>query len=54
MDRVLSGSDWPICSMGSYVEFVPPLELAESDRRRIMYENARRLFRLPLPPSPTE
>lgn len=52
--RFLYGSDWPICSMGSYVEFVRQLELADSDRRRIMYENARQLFRLPLPPAPTE
>lgn len=52
--RFLYGSDWPICSMGSYVEFVRQLKLAESDRLRIMYENARQLFRLPLPPSPKE
>lgn len=46
----LYGSDWPICSMKSYVEFVKQLELPDADRRLIMYENARRLFKLPLPP----
>lgn len=39
--------------MGSYVDFVRQLKLAESDRIRIMYENARRLFRLPVPPAQT-
>lgn len=43
-----------VISMGSYVEFVRQLKLAESDRLRIMYENARQVFRLPLPPSPKE
>jgi uncharacterized protein len=53
--KFLYGSDWPICSMKSYVEFVRQLELPEQDLRLIMYENARRLFRLPLPPmEPTE
>lgn len=48
--RFLYGSDWPICSMKSYVEFVRQLTLTPGDRHAIMYENARRLFRLPLPP----
>jgi uncharacterized protein len=48
--KFLYGSDWPICSMKSYVEFVRQLELPDSDLRMIMYENARTLFKLPLPP----
>lgn len=48
----LYGSDWPICSMRSYVEFVKQLRLPDADRRLIMYENARQLFKLPLPPLP--
>lgn len=48
--RFLYGSDWPICSMKSYVSFVRQLELPESDRQAIMYENARLLFKLPIPP----
>ena len=51
-DRFLYGSDWPICSMKSYVEFVRQLKMAEPQRHAIMYENARRLFKLPLPPLP--
>lgn len=48
-DKFLYGSDWPICSMRSYVEFVRDLEMPAADRHLLMYENARRLFRLPLP-----
>ncbi len=47
---LLYGTDWPICSMTSYVEFVRQLKLSDEDRRAITYENARKLFRLPLPP----
>lgn len=50
--HLLYGSDWPICSMKSYVEFVRQLKLSEADRRAIMYENTRKLFKLPLPPLP--
>jgi predicted TIM-barrel fold metal-dependent hydrolase len=49
-DRFLFGSDWPICSMRSCVEFVRQLKMPEPDRHAILYENARRLFKLPLPP----
>jgi uncharacterized protein len=48
--RFLYGSDWPICSMKSYVEFMEQLEVPAGDRQLMMYENARTLFKLPLPP----
>jgi predicted TIM-barrel fold metal-dependent hydrolase len=47
--KFLYGSDWPICSMKSYVDFMRQLGLSEPDYRAMMYENARRLFRLELP-----
>ena len=50
--RFLYGSDWPICDMKSYVDFVSQLKLAPAHRHAIMYENARRLFKLPLPAAP--
>ncbi|MGH7699956.1 MAG: amidohydrolase family protein [Gemmatimonadales bacterium] len=53
-DHFLYGSDWPICSMKSYVDFVRQLKMPEEQRHAIMYENARRLFRLPLPPAARE
>jgi predicted TIM-barrel fold metal-dependent hydrolase len=52
--KFLYGSDWPICSMTSYVAFMRQLGLSASDYHAMMYENARRLFRLPLPPYATE
>ena len=48
--KFLYGSDWTICSMKSYVEFVRQLKLPEADLNAIMYENARTLFKLRLPP----
>ena len=49
---LLYGTDWPICSMKSYLEFVRQLKLSDADRHKIMYENARKLFKLPLPEVP--
>ena len=51
-DRFLFGTDWPICSMKSYVEFVRQLRMPETNRHAILYENSRRLFKLPLPEIP--
>jgi predicted TIM-barrel fold metal-dependent hydrolase len=47
--RFLFGTDWPICSMKSYVDFVDELKLPDDTYQMIMYENARKLFKLPLP-----
>lgn len=47
--KFLYGSDWPICSMKSYVEFTRQLKLPPRDLHAIMYENSRQLFKLPLP-----
>lgn len=51
--RFLFGTDWPICSMKSYLAFVRQLELPEDAYNLIMYENAHRLFRFPLPDQPS-
>ena len=48
-DKVLFGTDWPISSMGSYLEFMEELPIPEKDREKMMYENASRLFKLTLP-----
>jgi uncharacterized protein len=47
-DNVLYGTDWPISSMQSYLEFIEELKIPPKDRRKIMYENAARLFKLPI------
>jgi predicted TIM-barrel fold metal-dependent hydrolase len=48
-DKVLFGTDWPISSIGSYLEFMDGLPIPERDRDKIMYANAARLFDLTLP-----
>lgn len=45
-DAVLYGTDWPISSMESYLEFMKTLVMPERDRARIMAGNALELFRL--------
>src|SRR5690606_10034605 len=49
-DRFMFATDWPICSIRSYLDFVAGLRLPEADRHARLYENARRLLRLSLPP----
>ncbi len=46
-ENVLYGSDWPIATMESYLEFMEELKIPPNDRQLIMYENSARIFRLP-------
>jgi len=46
--KVLFGTDWPISSMESYLEFMQELPIPPADRRKIMWENAAKLFKLPV------
>lgn len=45
-DKVLFGTDWPIASMESYIDFMEELGIPERDRRKIMWENSASLFGL--------
>lgn len=45
-DKVLYGTDFPISSMTSYLEFIQQLRLPESDRKKIMADNSIKLFKL--------
>ncbi len=47
-DNVLFGTDWPISSMESYLEFMEEIKLPAKEMDKIMYENAARLFKLPV------
>ncbi len=47
-DKVLFGTDWPISSMESYIQFMSELPLPERDKKKILFENSARLFNLPL------
>lgn len=44
---VLYGTDWPISSMESYLEFMGELKIPVKEREAIMWENTARLFKLP-------
>lgn len=51
-DRVVWGSDWPVCTLSATLkQWVEAAELlcdgaSESDRRKLFYENAARVYRL--------
>lgn len=51
--KVLYGTDWPISSMESYLQFMDELPLPPSDREMMLHENAARLFKLDVAPKAT-
>jgi predicted TIM-barrel fold metal-dependent hydrolase len=47
-EKVLFGTDWPISSMESYLEFMEDLPIPEKEKKKILYENAAKVFSLPI------
>jgi uncharacterized protein len=47
--KLLYGTDWPICDMGSYIRFVNNLNLTPEENDLIFWRNTARLFRIDLP-----
>ena len=47
-EKCLYGTDWPLASMESYLDFMEQLKMPQKDRALILHENAIRLFRLPV------
>jgi predicted TIM-barrel fold metal-dependent hydrolase len=45
-NKLLFGTDWPICDMGSYIRFVQKLELSEQEAELIFWRNSVRVFHL--------
>ena len=43
-NRILFGTDYPICNPGMYVEAVKFEEISETDRQLIFYDNAKRIL----------
>ncbi len=43
---LLYGSDWPLSSMDSYLNFAAKLELTQHSRELLMFRNAKSLFKL--------
>lgn len=50
--NVLYGTDWPLASMESYLDFMADLKVPVKEKEAIMWENAVRLFKLPRPAEP--
>lgn len=46
--RLLYGTDWPISSMESYLEFIGKLDMPRESKEQILYRNTAELFRLPV------
>jgi len=46
---LLYGSDWPLASMESYLEFIEGLSMSQLTKEMILSENAVRLFKLSAP-----
>ncbi|MEO8362288.1 MAG: amidohydrolase family protein, partial [Vicinamibacteria bacterium] len=46
-EKCLYGTDWPIASMESYLDFMEQLKMPPKERAMILSDNAIRLFRLP-------
>jgi uncharacterized protein len=45
-DNVLFGTDWPIATMESYLQFMDQIAIPQKDRQKIMSDNALALYRI--------
>lgn len=43
-DKVLFGTDWPISSMESYLQFMDEVSIPEKDKQKILFENSAKMF----------
>jgi predicted TIM-barrel fold metal-dependent hydrolase len=50
--KVLYGTDWPLASMESYLDFMEELKLPPRDKKLMLFENAAALFKLDIEPRP--
>jgi uncharacterized protein len=45
-DKLIYGTDWPLCPMGPYLDFVRNLGLSEKGLDKLLYGNALKVFDL--------
>ena len=45
-EKVLFGTDWPICDVGDHLQLVSSLKVSDSAKSLILWENAQRIFNL--------
>lgn len=48
--KVLYGTDWPLATMESYLQFMDELPLSARDKEMMLHENAAALFKLDVKP----
>jgi predicted TIM-barrel fold metal-dependent hydrolase len=48
--KVLFGTDWPLVTMESYLQFMDELKLPPKDKQLMLYENAAAFYKLDLKP----
>ena len=48
--KVLFGTDWPLVTMESYLQFMDELKLPPKDKQQMLYENATAFYQLDLKP----
>ena len=49
-EKLLYGTDWPISSMESYLQFMDELPLPPGDKEMMLHKNATRLYKLDVAP----
>jgi uncharacterized protein len=49
-NKVLFGTDWPLATMESYVQFMEELKLPARDKELMLYRNVIDLFKLDIEP----
>jgi uncharacterized protein len=49
-EKCLYGTDWPISSMETYLDFMESLDIPEKDKEKMFFENAVKLYNLPIKP----
>jgi predicted TIM-barrel fold metal-dependent hydrolase len=49
-NKVLYGTDWPLATMESYLQFMDELALTPRDKEMMLHENAASLFKLEVRP----
>jgi len=47
-DKVIFGSDWPMCKIEKHIELIKSLGLSEDVENRVFWENSRKAYKLPL------
>jgi len=47
-EKVLYGTDWPICDVGEHLQLVASLSISDAAKKLILSRNAERIFALKL------